>query len=122
MLRTLFGTGCESQQLVIRYTEGEYIGDLRLSVGDGSGLVQCDGTHLSGLFQGYSRLEHDTVLCAHTAADHDRNRRGETQRARAADHQHGDSSRQRKSHRLSRKEPDHYRDKCDEEHCRHKNA
>ena len=48
MLRTLFGTGCESQQLVIRYAEGEYIGDLRLSVGDGSGLVENNAGDVAG--------------------------------------------------------------------------
>ena len=84
------------QQLLLRHAgSGNEIRDLRLAGGDGAGLVECDDARPARMLKARGRLEKDAVLRAHAAADHDGHRRGQTQRARAADDEHGDAARQR---------------------------
>ncbi len=61
-------------------------------------------------------------LRADAVADHDRHRRRQTQRARAADDEHGDGARQRCSPRACRQQPDNRRNNCNRNDRGDKNA
>ena len=98
------------------------IGHSRLSRCDRTGLVQCNRLHLACLLQGNSGLKQDTVLGTLAVADHDRNRRCKSERARAADDQHGDSSRKRKPKGLPCEQPADDRHSCDRDDRRHEHA
>ena len=78
---------------------------LWLPAGDRPSLVKCHDLHLACFFQGNGGLEHDPVLRSHSISYHDRYRRRQAQRARAADYQYRDSSCQCKSYTLSRNQP-----------------
>ena len=72
-----------------------------LAFGNRSGLIQRDNVHLTGLFQGNRRLEHDTVTGTHTVAYHNSNRSRKSQSARATDDKYGNASCQSVSKGLS---------------------
>ena len=89
-----------------------------LPAGDGPGFIQGNDLRLPCLLQGNRCLEHNAVLCPHPVAYHDGHRSRKSQGAGAADHQHGNSSGQRKARRLACDQP--YRDghKGDPDHRR----
>ncbi len=58
--------------------------------GHGAGLVEHDGVDPAGRLQHLGALDQDAQLRAAPGADHQRGRRGQPQRARAGDDQHGD--------------------------------
>ena len=95
---------------------------LRLAAGDRTRLIQRYNVHFAGFLQRNRCLEQDSVFRAHAVADHNRNRRRQSQCARAADDQHGNTSGQRKSERLSSQQPDNRCHHCDSDNRRDKHA
>ena len=81
--------------------------------GDGAGLIQQHSIGVAGGFQAGGGLEQDAVFGAHTAANHDGNRRCQAQRAGAADDQHTDTAGQRVSEGLAQQQPDNERQQGD---------
>ena len=55
-----------------------HIRNLRFSLCNRSGFIQCHNLCFSGFLQRYSRLKENTVFCAHSVADHDGNRCSKT--------------------------------------------
>ena len=105
--------GC-LQKLPLRHAvRRDEICDLRLAGGDGSGLVQGDDARPTRMLQTCRRFEQNAVFRAYAAADHDGDRRGKTQRARAADDQHGNAPRKRKGEFPAQQQPDDCCDKRD---------
>ena len=104
----------KSQKFFLRDTLCRYhIRYFRFPACDGSGLVQSYDLHFTGLFQRYRRLEHDSVLCAHSVTNHNGNRCGKSQCARATDNEYGNTSCQCESNTLT----------CDQpyDNCNHRN-
>ena len=71
------------------------VGHLGLAVRERAGLVEDDRRDLVGGLERVAGLDEDAVLGALAGADHDRGRRGETERARARDDDDGDAGEQR---------------------------
>ena len=101
---------------------GDNIRHHRFAHGDGSGLVQRDGPHLAHFLQTDGGLEENPVFRAQAAADHDGNRRRQSQRAGAADDQHGNAAREGVGEFFSEKQPDKQRDERDADHHRDEHA
>ena len=78
----------------------------RLAGGNGAGLVQRHDLDTPRFFQRGGCFEQNAVLGAQAAADHDRHGRSQTQRAGAADDQHGNAACQRIPHCLAHQQPD----------------
>ena len=70
--------------------------------GDGAGLVQHDGVDPAGGLQHLRALDQDAELGAAAGADQQRGRRGQAERARAGDDQHGDRGGERGGRRRRR--------------------
>ena len=100
----------------------KYIRHHRLSRGDGAGLIQRDDLDTTGLLLRRRRLKQDAVSCALSAADHDGDRRCQTECARAGHHQHGDGPRNRKFHTLPGQHPGDEGQQRNEDHGRHKDT
>ena len=96
------------------------IRNLRFALSDRSCLIQCHDCCLAGFFHRNCRFKQNAVSGSHTISYHDRHRCGKPQSTRAADHQNGNSSCQRKTDILSKQKPDKDRDHCDRNNCRHK--
>ena len=123
MLAFLLQRNGAGQKLVLRYAcRREKIRDCRLAGGDGSGFVERDDLNSAGFLQTCCRLEENAVLRAETAADHDRNRRRQTQRAWTADDQHRDAAREAVAEGLADQQPDNRCDNCNRNDRRDKNA
>ena len=111
MLAFLFQRKRSGQQFLFADAgSGQNVGDLRRALRDGAGLVQRHDAGLAGLLQRYCRFEQDAVFRAHAVAHHDGHGGGKSQRAGAADDQHRNAPRQRKTGALSRQQPDNDRD------------
>ena len=116
MLASGFKADCRLQQLrFCKLRSGENVRDLRIAFSDRAGFVERDDFDSSGFLKRRGGFEQDAVLRAQTGADHDCDRRRQTQRARAADHQHRNAARQRIANALAQREPD---DEC---HRRNRN-
>ena len=70
--------------------------ELERARGDGAGLVEHDGVDAAGLLEHLGAPDQDPELRAAPGADHQRRRRGEAERARAGDDQHGDRRAERR--------------------------
>ena len=113
----------QAQQLALRHARGgAEVRHGRVAGGDGAGLVERDDLDAAGLLEGGGRLEEDAVFRAHAAADHDRHRGGEAERARAADDEHGDAARERVAHGAAEQQPDDERHERDAHDRRHEHA
>ena len=111
----------KSQKFFLRDTLCRYhIRYFRFPACDGSGLIQSYDLHFTGLFQRYRRLEHDSVLCAHSVTNHNGNRCGKSQCTRAADDQYGYTSCKRVAESLSGKQPYDRRNYRDQDNHRYK--
>ena len=122
MLRLLFQSGRQRQQLLFRNSMRSQIGHDRLSLGQRTGLVHDDGVDLMQLLQRFRRLEEHAQLRAAARTDHDRHRRRQSQRARAGNDQHRNADAQRVVHRLSKQQPDDRRRERDAHHDRYEHA
>src|SRR6266542_1794355 len=92
--------GGQRQQLVLGETGGRAdIGERRLAGGDRAGLVQHDGVEPMGGFEGFGRADEDARLRALSGTDHNGQRSGQAQGARAGDDEHGDRGDQREGQR-----------------------
>ncbi|CDC69685.1 putative uncharacterized protein [Candidatus Colimorpha enterica] len=90
---------------------GYHVGDLRLTLCNGAGLVKDDGFRLSRRFKRRRSPEQDPVLCTDPASDHNRDRSCQPERAGTADDKHRYSPCKRKSDVLSEHQPHRDRDK-----------
>ena len=91
----------------LRFTHplvGKHIGEGRSTLRHRAGLVEHDGVHRTGLLQRFSIPDEDAVLGGLPYRDHDGDRCGQTQRARASDHEDGDRHNDRIAQRWSRTE------------------
>ncbi len=98
------------------------IRDLRLAGGNRAGLVQCGDLDLADIFQSLGGLEENAVLRADTAADHNGDRRRQSQRTGTGDDQHRNRARQREAQRPSRNQPSGKHDKRNADHRRDEHA
>ncbi len=73
----------------------KHIGDLRLTLGEGAGLVHYHRVDPGSSLQRGGVLEQHTALGAQPAADHDRGRCGQAKGVGAGDHHDGDGEQQR---------------------------
>ncbi len=89
MGRALLEAGRQTEDFR-RLARAEYFDDLRPSLGERAGLVHGKHADLLGELERLGVSDQDAGLRAEAGADHDRGRRGEAERARAGDHQHGD--------------------------------
>ena len=106
MLTFLLQSICQAQKFFLSHSlSRDHIRHFRFAACDRSGLIQRNDLCLARLFQRDGCLEHNTVFRSHTVSDHDRHRGCKPECTRAADDKHGDSSRKRKSDRLSRDQP-----------------
>ena len=113
----------QAQQLALRHAGGRTdVRHGRVAGGDGASLVERDDLDAAGLLEGGGRLEENAVFRAHAAADHDRHRCGEAERARAADDEHGDAARERIAHAAPQQQPDNERHERDAHDRRHEHA
>ena len=71
------------------------VDERHLAGGDGAGLVEHDGVDLAGRFEHLRSLDQDAELRAAAGADHQRGRRGQSERAWAGDDQHRDGGGER---------------------------
>ena len=92
----LLEPGGECQHLVFREAGGRHHGDeARLALGQRAGLVDHDGVDLLHDLERLGALDQDARLGAAAGGHHDGDRRGEAERARAGDDQHGDGVHER---------------------------
>ena len=109
--RVLTATLCagrQHQKLQLSYSLGrDNIGNLRLTLGYGAGLVKGNNIHLAAVFKSSSCLKEDTLLCSLAAAHHDGNGSCKTQSAGAANNQNGHGPGKCKAHSLTKNEPDY---------------
>ncbi len=66
------------------------VGDFRLAVGEGAGLVEDDGAEPGGGFEVLAAFDEDAGARGAGNGGHDGGRRGENERAGAGDDEHGD--------------------------------
>ena len=125
MLAAGFDRGGEFQHLVIadafrRLDRGEG----RLAEGEGAGLVDDDGVDGGEALQRRGIAHQHAGLRAAPGGDHDRDRRGKAERARAGDDQHGHGRHQRISElrRRSEYQPSEEGDHRDGDHRWHEIA
>ena len=115
--------GRAAQQLVLAHAlGGQQIGELRLAGGDRPGLVERDDVDPPRLLEGGGGLEQDALLRADAAADHDRDGRGKSQGAGAADDEHGDAAREGEAELTTEEQPHQRRHEGDRHDHRHEHA
>ena len=125
MLRGLLRRGRQTQHLGFgEAVMGGDVGDARLALREGAGLVENDGLELVGGFQSRTASEQDAQLGALAGADPNRRRGGESQRARAGDNQHGHEVEERKGNRRGRapQEPGRKRQQGNAKHRGHEDG
>ena len=91
-----------------RFTPAIYrnhIRNLRFSLCNRSGFIQCHNLCFPGFLQRYSRLKENTVFGAHSVADHDGNRCSKAKCTRTTDNQHRNSSCQSKTNCMTGDKP-----------------
>ena len=90
--------------------------------GEGAGLVEHHGVDPPGRLQHLRALDQHAELRAAAGADEQRRGRGQAQRARAGDDQHGDRGRERGVRPGARTEPEGQRRDRERDHDRHEHA
>ena len=105
MLGELFERRGDGEKFVPADAAVDDVGDDGLALRDGAGLVEHDGVDAVRRLKRFGRLDEDAVHRAAARADHDGRRRGETQRAGAADDENGNTDGQRKFHAVARQQP-----------------
>ena len=113
MLGELFERRGDGEKLVPADAAVDDVGDDGLALRDGAGLVEHDGVDAVRRFKRFGGFDEDAVGCAAARADHDGRRGGETQRAGAADDEHGNADGQREFHAVARQQPRRRRDDGD---------
>ena len=104
----------KAQKLVLgNAVRREKIGDFRLACRDGTGLIEHNDLCAACLFKRGRRFEENAVFRADAAADHNGDRRGKPERARAADNEHRYAARERISECLPDEQPDDNGNGCD---------
>ncbi len=89
MLAALVQAGRQVQHLVgVEALEGHDFLERGASFGEGAGLVDDEGIDAAHVLDGLGIAEQHAHLCRLAGGDHDRHRRGQTQRAGAGDDQH----------------------------------
>ena len=87
MARSALESGGKTQHFRVVAAEGNDVGDARLAFGQRSGLVEGDGVDLAKRLQHRAALDQQAAACAGRERGGDRSRRGDDQRAGAADQQ-----------------------------------
>jgi hypothetical protein len=85
----------EGESLEVVAADGDVVGDLRLPLGEGAGLVEHDRVDVGGGFDPGGVLEQHAPFRAEPGADHDRRRGREAERVGAGDDDDGDSEQDR---------------------------
>ncbi len=87
MFTFLFQANGQTKQLIFTDANRWYqFGDCWLAAGDGAGFIQCHNLNLTGFFERCGCFEQNSMFCSNAIADHNGNRRCQTQRTGAADH------------------------------------
>ena len=94
----------------------------RLADGQGAGLVERDDLDPPGEFERLGVLDQHAVPRGHARPRDDRGRRGETERARAGDHQHADRVDEGVLEGGAGEQPADHRGERDDEHDRHEHG
>jgi hypothetical protein len=92
------------------------------AAGDGAGLVEHDRVDRPGGLEDLRAPDQQPELRAAARADEQRGRRGETERARAGDDEHGDGRREREGEVLAGADPEAERGDREADHDRHEHA
>ena len=87
-----------------------------------SRFVERDHRYPAGLLQRSRSLDQDTVLCRHSASDHNSHGCSESQRTRAAYDEHCDTARQSRSRSFACRQPDDSNYNRQNKYCRHENT
>ena len=104
-------------------TRGYYdIGHGRLAAGDRARLVEHHGAHTAQILQRLGTLEQNAHLGALAGTHHNGDGRGQTQCARAADHQHGHGGGERLVHAAGQCHPHYKGHDRDYKHHGHEHA
>ena len=98
------------------------VGHSRLAAGDGARLIEHHGAHAAQVLQRLGALKQNTHLCTLAGAHHNGDGRGQTQGARAADHQHGDGGGERLVDVAGERHPYHKGHGRNHKHHGHKHA
>ena len=85
---------------------GDDVDEAHAAGGHGAGLVEHDRVDAAGRLEDLRALDEQAELGAAAGADEQRGRRGEPERARAGDDQHGDGGGERELGRLAGAEPE----------------
>ena len=112
----------QREQVSRLHAEGFYVSYDRTAFGYGAGLIHDDRVYVVQILKRLGGLEQHAVFRADTRADHDRDRRSQSQCARARDNEHRDSARERKARRFTGQQPDDCRHECNTHNDRHEHA
>ena len=112
----------QREQVSRLHTEGFYVGYDRTSFGYGAGLIHNNCVYVVQILERLRRLEQHAVFRADTRADHDCDRRSQSQCARARDNQHRNRACERKARRFADQQPDDCRHERNTHNDRHKHA
>ncbi len=123
MLRAILRGTREQQHSPLVLTRGDdRVHERHLPGGDRSGLVEHGGVDATRRLEHLAALDHDAQLRGTTRAHHDRGGRGQAERARAGDDQHGDRGRERLVGRVTGEQPDGQGAQRDQDHGRHEDG
>ena len=98
------------------------VGHGRLAAGDRARLIEHRGAHAAQVLQRLGALKENAHLGALAGADHNGDGRGQAQRTRAADHQHGDGGGKRFVDASGQRHPRHKSYGRDYKHHGHEHA
>ena len=102
--------------------EWDDVGQRWTAFGDGAGFVKHEGVDLMQSLEGGGVFEEDAFFCALAAADHDRDRRCQSEGAWTADDDDGDAHFDGKRERFTDDEPDRENDESDGKDRRHEHG
>ncbi len=119
VLGLAFDGGDQAQQLVLADAVGDHVGDLRLALGQGAGLVHHHDLDAGGGFECHGVLEQHAAFRAETGTDHDRGRCGQPEGVRTSDDHHGDGEQHGRRERSAGQQPDRERETTTDERHEH---
>ena len=127
MFGALFQPGGQTQGFVGRKIglQRQDVGDDRFTPGQGAGFIDSKNPYLFSTFQRLGIFDEDAVTRPLPGTNHDRRRRGQTQRTGTGNHQHGHGIDQRNAEHATKEPPtaeSQQRDQADHRHKNRRNA